>query len=267
MVMKKLPLGQKAKEEPMEKDWSVLGRLDLEDPPVGVKFLYRRPKGIDFLEGDKKMALCEMIREAQGRDKPFCITKENEDCFGAVALGMVESPVFAEAGQIGYELKIFTDPRANSRIYYYLPKLHKGTVNYVTFARIDALNFDPDLLILVADIKRAEIVFRALENASGVPRESKTTGVFACAWLFAYPYITGKVNYTVTGLHFGSKAKSVFKREGQIIISVPYNQIDSLLNGLNEIEWDLPAYKQTPEEFKKYEKEVLDKLMEISKNP
>lgn len=251
----------------MERDWSVLEEIGLEDSPVAVKFCFRRPEGIELLEKDRKLALCEMVTYAQKQDKAFCITKEHEDCFGALVLGMRDGPIFAEAGQIGYELKIFKDPRANSRLYYYLPRLHKGTVNYVVFSSLSDIRFDPDLLIIVADVKHAEILFRALDNESGMPRESKTTGVAGCAWLFSYPYITGKVNFTVTGLHFGSKVKGVFKKEGQIILSIPYNHIDSLLKGLREIDWELPAYKQTPEEFKKYEKALFDKLLEISSNP
>uniref|UniRef100_A0A7C2K1J0 DUF169 domain-containing protein n=1 Tax=candidate division WOR-3 bacterium TaxID=2052148 RepID=A0A7C2K1J0_UNCW3 len=246
-------------------DLSLLQKLGLEDPPVGVKFLYRKPQGVEQLE--KKLPICEMIGEAQRRNAPFYITKENEDCFGAVALGMTETPPFAEAGQIGYELKIFREPRANSRIYYYLPKLHKGTVNYVVFARLDEINFDPDLLIILANVSQAEIIFRALDHLSGGPRESKTTGVFGCAWIFAYPYISGKVNFTVTGLHFGSKVKKAFKKEGMILMSIPFDSIPILIKGLKEIVWELPSYKQSPEKFKEWEKEMLQRLMEISKNP
>ena len=31
-----------------------------------------------------------------------------------------------------------------------------------------------------------------------------------CAWMYTYPYVSGKVNYFVTGMSFGSKAKEVF---------------------------------------------------------
>lgn len=246
-------------------DLSILKQLKLEDPPVGVKFLYRRPDGIGQL--DKKMAICEMIGEAQKRKEPFYMTQENEDCFGAVTLGMRETPPFAEAGQIGYELGIFKEPRANSRIYNYLPKLHKGIVNYVVFASLESIQFDPDLLFILAEVNKAEIVFRALDHLSGGPRESKTTGVFGCAWLFTYPYQTGRVNFTVTGLHFGSKAKRAFRKEGLLLICVPFDVIPVLLKGLKEISWELAAYKQSPEEFKRWEKEMLERLVETSKNP
>jgi hypothetical protein len=52
---------------------------------------------------------------------------------------MAEMPPFAEAGEIGYKLEIFGEPRANSRIYSYLPKLHKGVINHLDFAGLDHL--------------------------------------------------------------------------------------------------------------------------------
>src|SRR4030066_282356 len=248
----------------LNQDLSILKKLNLIKEPVGVKFLFKKPEGISQLT--KNMPICKMISEAQSSEKPFYMTKDNEDCFGKVTLGMVETPPFAEAGQIGYELSIFKDPRANSRIYNYLPKVHKGLVNYVAFARLDNLTFEPDLLILTATIGQAEILFRALEHLSGGPRESKTTGVFGCAWLFTYPYQTGKVNHTVTGLHFGSKAKQVF-REGLILLCVPFDWISILVQGLKEITWELPAYKQGAKEFKEWEKKMLEKLAKDSQNP
>ncbi len=250
--------------KPLQTDLSILSQFNFENPPIGIKYLFFKPEGIEPL--DKKMAICEMIKEAQKRETPFYMTKENEDCFGAVTLGMTETPPFAEAGQIGYELGIFKEARANSRIYNYLPKLHKGIVNYVVFAKLGKITFEPDLLILTATVKQAEILFRALDHFSGGPRESKTTGVFGCAWLFTYPYQTGKVNYTVTGLHFGSKAKQVFQ-EGYILICVPFDWIGILVQGLKEITWELPAYKQGAKEFKEWEKKMLERLAKDSLNP
>jgi len=250
--------------EPLQTDLSILKKFKFEKAPVGVKFLFFKPEGIEQLE--KKLAICEMIKESQERDTPFYMTKDNEDCFGAVTLGMVETPPFAEAGHIGYELSIFKEARANSRIYNYLPTIHKGVVNYVVFAKLDKLTFEPDLLIITANVSQAEIVFRAIEHLSGGPRESKTTGVFGCAWLFTYPYQTGKVNYTVTGLHFGSKAKQVFP-EGLILICVPFDWIPTLAQGLKEITWELPGYKEGAEKFKEGEKKMLERLAKKAQNP
>jgi uncharacterized protein (DUF169 family) len=244
---------------PLTQDLSVFNQFDFEKPPVGVKFLYRKPEGIKKLE--KPMAICEMIKKAQESDAPFYMTGEDEDCFGAVTLGMKGTPPFAEAGMVGKSLGIFKEPRANSRIYNYLPKAHPGVINYVVFAPLDQLTFEPDLLIVTASISQAEILFRAIDHLSGGPRESKTTGVFGCAWLFTYPYQTGKINYTITGLAYGAKSKEVFP-EGLILFSIPFDWTPILIHNLKEMEWKMPAYEMGVKKFKEFEAKVLGNLVE-----
>ena len=164
---------------PLQTDLSIYSKFNFEKPPVGVKFLLHKPEGIEQL--DKSLAFCEMIKEAQQRGTPFYFTKENEDCVGKLPLGMEEMPPFAESGQIGPKFEIFQEPRANSRLYQYLPKFPKGTVNYVALSPLDKLTFEPDLLILMTTPSQAEIVLRAMSYSTGEIRETKTTGVLGCA--------------------------------------------------------------------------------------
>ena len=248
---------------PLTQDLSVFKKFNFEKPPVGVKFLYRKPEGIKKL--DKQMAICEMIKEAQNSEEPFYISGDEEDCFGAVTLGMKTMPPFAEAGMIGHDLGIFKEPRANSRIYNYLPKVEPGLIQYVVFAPLEKLTFESDLLIVSATISQAEILFRAIDHLSGGPRESKTTGVFGCAWLFTYPYQTGKINYTITGLAYGAKSKEVFP-EGLILFSIPFDWTPVLIHNLKEIEWEMPAYKMGVKKFKEFEAKVLGDLAEEMNN-
>ena len=72
--------------KPLQTDLSIFKKLDLEKPPVGVKYLFRKPERVKRL--DKKLALCEMLKEAQGSKEPFYFTREDEACFGAQTIGM-----------------------------------------------------------------------------------------------------------------------------------------------------------------------------------
>ena len=253
-----------AKMRPLTQDLSIFNKFKFENPPVGVKFLFFRPEGIEQL--DKSMAICEMIKEAQQRGAPFYFAKENEDCFGRMVLGMEDTPNFAESGQIGLELEIFQEPRANSRLYQYITKLAKGTVNYVAFSSLDKLTFEPDLLILLTTPSQAEIVLRAMSYSTGELWDPKATPVLGCSWLFTYPYQSGKVNYTVTGLAFGSKAKEVFP-EGWMLISIPYNWIPIITQNLKEMNWVPPSYTDGKEKFKEREQRVVEGLAKESQNP
>jgi uncharacterized protein (DUF169 family) len=247
----------------LKQDLSIFKKLDFKKPPVGVKFLPTRPEGIEQL--DKELSFCEMIKEAQERGNPFYFAKENETCFGKALLGMEDLPAFAEGGQVGIALEIFQEARANSNLYQHLSLLPKGIVNYVAYATLDKLMFEPDLLILLANTSQAEIVLRAMCYSTGEIRESRTTGVLGCAWIYNYPYRSGKVNFTVTGLAFGMKAKEVFE-EGWILISIPYNWIPVIAQNLKEMKWVLPSYTEGREQFLKREKTNIDELARQMEN-
>jgi uncharacterized protein (DUF169 family) len=249
---------------PLENDLSIYGKFNFKMTPVGVKFLYGKPEGLEQL--DKSMPICEMIKEAQQRGTPFYITGDNENCFGKAVLGMEDIPPFAESGQVGVELEIFQEARANSRIYQYIQKFKKGTVNYVIFSSLDRLNFEPDLLILTATVSQAEIVLRAMSYSTGELWEPRASGVLGCAWLYTYPYLNGKVNYTITGLAFGMKAKRVFP-EGWILISIPYQWLPVITQNLKEMKWVLPSYMDGREKFDEREHKMLDKLSREYQNP
>ena len=250
--------------KPLSQDLSIYNKFNFKHPPVAVKFLPTRPEGIEQL--DKQLSFCEMVKEAQERGTPFYFAKENETCFGKALLGMEDLPAFAEAGQIGVRLEIFQDARANSHLYQELYILPRGIVNYVAFSTLDKLEFEPDLLIILANAIQAEIVLRAMSYSTGALRESKSTGVLGCAWIYNYPYRSGKVNFTVTGLAFGMKAKEVFEG-GQILISIPYNWITTITQNLKEMKWVLPSYTEGREKFLIRERTNIEELTREMENP
>lgn len=246
-------------------DLSVLSKFNFENPPVCVKFLFHKPEGIEQL--DKNMALCEMIKEAQQRDKPFYITKDNDTCFGKSILGMTgPGPTLTDGGMLGIKFGIFNEPRANSRLRQFTHNMKPGDINYVVFATFDKMELESDLLIILATPGQAEIILRAMTYSTGEIYESRSTCIGNCSWIFVYPYISGKVNYTVTGLSFGMKGREVYP-EGWLLVSVPYPWIPTIAGNLKEMKWELPSLKLGKDKFAAYEQEVRRNLMEESRNP
>jgi uncharacterized protein (DUF169 family) len=221
---------------PLKTDLSIFGKLELEKPPVGVKFLFHKPEGIEQL--DKSLALCEMLPEAQRRGAAFYFTRENENCFGSSVVGMAEngpSPSFAQSGELGVKLEIFQEQRANKRLFQINPGLPRGTVNYVVLAPLDKITFEPDLLLFMVNATQAELILRAMTYSTGEMYDSKTTTALSCAWLYAYPYITGKVNYYISGMGFGSIGREALE-PGWVLIAIPYNWIPTIAENLKEME-------------------------------
>ncbi len=99
----------------------------------------------------------------------------------------------------------------------------------------------------MATPSQAEIVLRAMSYSTGELWESIKTPVMSCAWIFAYPWLTGKVNHLVTGMAFGSKAKQVFP-EGWILISIPWDKIPVIVKSLEKMTWALPCVHRRPRE-------------------
>jgi len=249
--------------KPLSTDLSIFKKFKFEYPPVGVKFLPTRPEGIEQL--DKSISFCEMLKEAQQRGTPFYFAKENETCFGKALLGMEDLPAFALGGEVGIRLEIFQEPRANASLYQHISLLPRETINYVALSTLAKLAFEPDLLIITANTSQAEIVLRAMSYSTGEIRESRTTGVLGCSWLYIYPYRSGKVNYMVTGLAFGMKSKEVFK-EGLILISIPYQWIPTITKNLQEMKWSLPSYTEGREKFLIRERDNIEELKQIYEN-
>ncbi|MBN1569864.1 MAG: DUF169 domain-containing protein [Acidobacteria bacterium] len=246
----------------IKKDYSVLDRFSFQWKPVGIKFLLNKPVGIQRL--DKSMPICQMFREAQDQD-PFYAADENFACVERLMLGMMEAEPIFESGQIGEKERIYQEARANRRIYQYIPRLAKGTVRYIAFSAADKLAFKPDVLVITANPAQAEIVLRALSYSTGKPLTTKITPVLMCAWMFFYPYVSGELNYTITGLGYGMRMKKLLP-EGLVLISVPFDLIPMLMENLQNMDWILPMTTLGEEERLELSSKIMEEIRQEYKN-
>jgi uncharacterized protein (DUF169 family) len=229
-----------------KKDFAILDKFEFDVQPVGVKFSVKQPDGVEKL--NENMALCEMLKRAM-EGRAFFAEKESHACdAGLYVLGQVDALQPYTSGEFGAGLKIFEEPRSASRLYRYIPKMDKSSANYVAFSPLSKLSFDPDVLILLAKTNQTEILLRAMSYRTGEMWESKYSPAIGCAWILIYPYLTGKWNYTVTGLGHGMKRRQLFP-EGHQLVSIPFDRLPSVLHTLQEMPWILPAFKPDGPEF------------------
>jgi uncharacterized protein (DUF169 family) len=215
-----------------QQDYSIFEKFGFQRKPVGINYLLKEPDGIEQMNG--KLALCELFKEAQTRDS-FYVTRENIQC-GEQVVGMAEFPPVMHSGQLGPHFGMFKTTAANRRVYEYMPLLDKGTVKCISYAPVDKLPYDPDILIITANTTQAEIILRASTFSTGKMWSSKGTTCLSCAWIYAYPYLSGEINYTVSGLGFSMKARQVLP-EGLFLITVPFDLIPMLIENLKVMEW------------------------------
>jgi len=238
------------------KDLSIFGQFNFQIKPVGVKFLLFKPEGMEKLQ--KNLSICEMIREA-GDGHSFYATLDNFTCVGPIITGMAEGDPVFESGYIGETLHIFEEARANRRLYHYITKLERNSVNYVAFSPLEDLTWDPDVLVLAADADALEIILRAACYSTGKMWTSRGTPVIACSWLLTYPYISGEINFISADVSHGMRAKEVFPR-GTILISIPYDRLSGMVEELGKIDWDPAMYREGREAHDRKFAETIDTL-------
>jgi len=237
-----------------EEDYAILAEFQFAIQPVGIKYLVRPPVGVTRL--DQKMALCEMLKRAQQGD-PFYADADSHTCeAGPYVLGYKDVEESFVSGEYGARLQVFSDTRAASRLYHYVPKITKGVVKYVAFSRLDKLSFDPDVLIVLGNISQMEILLRAMSYRDGRMWSSRYSAAIGCSWLFVYPYLSGEINFVATGLGSGMKRRKLFP-EGLHFVSIPFDQLTSILQVLKEMPWvPRPLGPDGPEYVKQLRKEL-----------
>lgn len=221
-------------------DFSILDKFGFEISPIGIKLSVKRIDGIPRIT--KKMTLCEMIKWSQDGNVFYAETEDHTCDAALYVLGIseVEKPYIN--GEYGTGLQLFESPRSASRLYQHIYKIDKGTVNYISFAPLNKLTYEPDILLITANTTQAEIIMRASSYKTGDMWVSKYTAALGCDWLVVYPYLTGEINRTTTGMGFGMKRRHIFP-EGLNMISIPFDKIAPLMQTLTEMPWVPEPYK------------------------
>ncbi len=234
----------------------LIAKLDLELVPVAIKFSHNVPEGYDH--SNKRLAFCGYLKDVQVEQKSYYIKTTDDACLGKCVLGAEPFEEKCQAGLVGFERSFWRTPAANARLYHEITTLKAGCCNYVTFSPVAECSFDPDLILFVVPTDKAALIMRATSWVSGDVWESRSSVALSCAWLYSYPYVTGKVNFCITGMHYGLARQHLYPA-GLHIISVPYQKIDEMISGLDEMDWVYMAMR-TDEEGKKIAQAVDRKL-------
>jgi len=214
-----------------KEDFAILDKFKFEIPPVGIKYLFTKPpKDIPKLE--KKLNICEMPAEA-AKGHAFWVSMHEFSCVAPLILGMLEREAGYEAGLMGPKYEIYEEPRANKKLYQYAPRLPHGSVNYVLFAPLSKMTFNPDILFVHANGQQAKILMRASGYSNTKIWNSKCAAALTCSFMFVQPYLTGEIYYVVTPVGMGGKSYP----DGVYLISYPYETLRDLLWSLKEMNW------------------------------
>ncbi len=240
---------------------AALRDLGSDYPVVAVKFSTVEPAGLPKLT--KRVALCEMLREAQ-QAGAFYASRDEQGCAaGSYVLGQIDHDPLMESGRIGPLIGVYGSEAANRHVYEDMVRLPVGAAPFTLFARLDDLTFEPDLLIVTARPHQAEVIMRAHGYNTGAPWQARGTSVIGCASMYSWPHATGRMNVLISGLHHGMRARQLFP-EGLLFVAIPAALFAEILGNLatmaakNQI--DLPQYHWGKEAHESYMKGIAQSL-------
>ena len=232
----------------IQNDFEIFDHFKFDIQPVGIKYHSKLPEKI--VRSTKKMALCEMLKAAQGGEV-FYADAESHTCeAGPYILGHKDVEEQFINGEYGAGLEAFKDTYAAASVYQYIPKMEKGSVKYVAFAPINKLFFEPDVMIFLADINQTWILMRALSYETGEMWRSSFSAVIGCAWTFIYPHLSKEVNFFSSGLGFGMKRRKLFPENRQFVC-IPQKKLSTITRALHEMPWVPKAFKPDGQEYVK----------------
>jgi uncharacterized protein (DUF169 family) len=157
---------------------------------------------------------------------------------------------------------LFEELRANQKVYSVIPRMLPGSVKTVVFSSVDQLTFNPDVLIVTTDnMDQARVIMRASVYSTGEAWSSKGTPVLACSWIYIYPYLTGEVNYVVTGLSMGMQTLKVLP-QGLMVICIPWQKLPMILTNMEKMDWHPLSENITGEEHKQRFQAILKQIEE-----
>ena len=223
----------------------LLARLHLKYPAIAIKMRFETPPHSPRYAGER-LAFCQYVKHAQTSGTRFYITAGDDACYGKLAMGMIQIPPVTGSGQAGYDFGCYKSPLPNQQLYQKLPRLVAGTVRYVEFCPAEHCDFDPALLLFVADFPQSDIIMRATSYISGDLWESKSSPVLSCAWMYAYPLISGKPNHITTGFYHGLKRRGAYP-SGLRMIAIPFGKLPEFFAALAEMDWTLIAFRSDEE--------------------
>ncbi len=245
--------------KPKTLDFAILDDLDLVRKPVGVKFLPYRPEAIDRIQ--KNLNFCQMFVEAQ-TGPPFYVQREDLHCMEPLILGMEGLDPVPLSGLAGEIDDLFEELRANQKIYQVIPRMLPGSVKTVVFSSLDQITFDPDVLIVTTDnMDQARTIMRASVYSTGETWGSKGTPVLACSWIYVYPYLSGEINYIVTGMSMGMQTLKVLP-QGLMVVCIPWQKLPMVLTNLQKMNWHPLSETVTGEAHKERFVSILKEIKE-----
>lgn len=208
-------------------------KLGLEKSPVAVKLVLKEediPEGIPKI--DETIRHCEMVQKA-AQGATFYATVAEQKCKGgASAIGLMEAPEKVKTGEMYHSLKRFSSLGSAKRTMDAIPKIDP-IMRAIAYAPLETTPFDPDVVLIIANPKRAMEMAQAMVYTLGGRVEADFAGIQSlCADAVAGPYTRKRPNITL-GCS-GSRGYADIKPD-EVIVGMNGENIGCFVNALDAL--------------------------------
>lgn len=207
--------------------------LGLEKSPVAIKFVLREediPEGINKADG--KLRHCELVQKAS-QGNVFYATADEQMCKGgSAALGLEETPEKVKTGEFYYGLGRFSSLGSAKKTMESIPKIDH-IMYALVYAPLEKANFDPDVIVIIANPAQAMKLSQALVYTMGGRVEADFAGIQSiCADAVAGPFTRRRPNITL-GCS-GSRGYADIK-DDEVIVGLTGENIGCVVNALENM--------------------------------
>lgn len=198
--------------------------------PFGVKFYdtssERPPR---TMRPPHPMNICQVTSLTRYYGRSIYCTLEDMACIiGAVATGMMEPPETMQSGQIAAMLH--ADLESARRFTDLVPRIPAGKVKAVASAPLNALTFEPDIVVMYGNTSQVMRVIQAYLWKRGGRVEFSTGGEYSlCADTLANTYV--KRDMSVAIPCFGDR-KTAMAQDDELTVAFPTSLAPEILEGL-----------------------------------
>jgi uncharacterized protein (DUF169 family) len=207
--------------------------LGLKKSPVAIKFVLREedlPEGVSKI--DDNIRHCEMVQKASHGDM-FYATSEEQMCKGgAAAVGLQEAPEKVKTGEFYLSTGRFSSIGSAKRTMDSIPKI--DSIMYaLVYAPLEKANFDPDVIVVIANPAQAMKLAQALVYTLGGRVEADFSGIQSiCADAVAGPFLRKTANFT---LGCSGSRKFADIKEDEVIVGLNGENIGCVVNALENM--------------------------------
>jgi uncharacterized protein (DUF169 family) len=210
--------------------------LTLESSPVAIKFILHEenvPEDIEKI--DEKLRHCGMVQKASQGSKFYSTLKEQDCVKGSATIGLQEFPEKIATGEFDYEAGHFKSIASAKRTFDRVPKMDTNSYGII-YSPLEKADFDPDIIIIIANPKQAMILAQAINYTLGGRIEADFAGFQAvCADALAGPYINKRPNISVacTGSRKFGKIQ-----DNELVVGLNGENIGCTVNALNNVPYN-----------------------------